>query len=148
MYLRILVAVDGSTTSDRAVREAIRLTQDQHAQVRGVHVEEDVPAMYFGYSDGVDLATLEDSVRQAGQEALDDAVATAGQAGVTMETALLPHNRQRVGDVIVAAAQEWSADLIVMGTHGRHGLAHLLLGSVAEAVVHQSSVPVLLLRAL
>ena len=147
MYRHILVATDGSTTSDKAVSEAIHLALDQHAQLRAVHVVEDIPPMYFGYPDGVDLATLHESVRQAGQEALERAAAAAQQVGVAMETALLPHNRARVGDVILAAAKEWAADLIVMGTHGRHGLAHLLVGSVAEAVVRGATLPVLLLRA-
>jgi nucleotide-binding universal stress UspA family protein len=147
MYRHILVATDGSTASDKAVSEAIRLTQDQHAQLRAVHVVEDIPAMYFAYSDGVDLAALQASVRQAGQEALERAAAAAQHVGVAMETVLLPQDRAGVGDVILAAAKEWPADLIIMGTHGRHGLAHLLVGSVAEAVVRGATLPVLLLHA-
>jgi nucleotide-binding universal stress UspA family protein len=146
VYQHILVAIDGSSTGDLAVREAVRLPQIQHAQLRGVHVLEDIPAMYFAFSNGVDLAALEESVREAGQEALDRAVAVAQQVGVQMEATLLPHDRHPVGDVLVAAARAWPADLIVMCTHGRHGLAHLLLGSVAEAVVRQASTPVLLVR--
>jgi nucleotide-binding universal stress UspA family protein len=55
-----------------------------------------------------------------------------------------------VGDAageILAEASRWGANLIVMGTHGRHGLAHLILGSVAEGVVQRAALPVLLLRA-
>jgi len=88
LYQRILVAIDGSSTGDLALREAIRLAQDQHAQLRGIHVLEDIPAMYAGLADGVDLAALDASVRQAGQEALDREVAGAQQAGVQMEAAL------------------------------------------------------------
>lgn len=146
MYKRVLVAVDGSPASIQAVGEAIAVAKDQQALLRAVHVIEDVPAMYFAYADGANLAMLEASVRQAGQEALDRAAATARQADVAMETFLLPHNRERVGEVIVAEARAWPADLIVLGTHGRHGLAHLLLGSVAEAVVRAAPVPILLVR--
>ena len=81
MYQHILVAIDGSSTGDLAVREAVRLPQIQHAQLRGVHVLEDIPAMYFAFSNGVDLAALEESVREAGQEALDRAVAGRSRSG-------------------------------------------------------------------
>jgi nucleotide-binding universal stress UspA family protein len=47
---------------------------------------------------------------------------------------------------ILAESARWGADLIVMGTHGRHGLAHLILGSVAEGVLRRATVPVLLVR--
>ena len=146
VYKRVLVAIDGSATSDRAAGEAIALAKEQQAQLRAVHVIEDVPRMYFAYADGANLAMLEASVRQAGQEALARASATACQADVALETVLLPHHRERVGDVIVAEARAWPADLIVIGMHGRHGLAHLLLGSVAEVVVRAAPVPLLLVR--
>ncbi|HEX2099233.1 MAG TPA: universal stress protein, partial [Candidatus Synoicihabitans sp.] len=53
----------------------------------------------------------------------------------------------RVAGVIVQEAKTWGADLIVMGTHGRRGIRHAVLGSDAEAVVHAAPVPVLLVRA-
>ena len=49
-------------------------------------------------------------------------------------------------EALVEAAKRWSADLIVLGTHGRRGLQHLVLGSVAEGVVRLAPVPVLLVR--
>ena len=52
----------------------------------------------------------------------------------------------RVAEVIVQAARDWKADLIVVGTHGRRGVSHLFLGSDAEAVARLSPVPVLLVR--
>jgi nucleotide-binding universal stress UspA family protein len=63
-----------------------------------------------------------------------------------VETELLETAGQRVADRIVEAAKRWEADLIVMGTHGRHGIQHLVLGSVAEAVIRSAPVPVLLVR--
>jgi nucleotide-binding universal stress UspA family protein len=53
----------------------------------------------------------------------------------------------RVADFILKEAQKWRADIIVMGTHGRRGINHVLLGSDAETVVKSSAVPVLLVRA-
>ena len=49
-------------------------------------------------------------------------------------------------EVIVEEARSWGADLIVMGTHGRRGFEHLVLGSISEGVVRRATVPVLLLR--
>lgn len=146
MYQRILVAVDGSPASKRALAEAIRLASDQHALLRIVHVIDDPYAYYAG--DGVSpdtIATVESAWRQAGQTILDSAANLARQNGVQPETALL-EREDRPSTVIVDDAKQWNADLLVLGTHGRHGLEELLLGSVAEGVVRTSSVPVLLLR--
>ena len=63
------------------------------------------------------------------------------------ESAVLETDIDEPAAEILAEADRWGADLIVMGTHWRHGLAHLILGSVAEGVVQRSNVPVLLLRA-
>ena len=65
--------------------------------------------------------------------------------GIKTTTALLEEGG-RIPDVGVAESKHWSADLIVLGTHGHHRIEHLLLGSVAEGVVRTTSVPVLLIR--
>ena len=63
-----------------------------------------------------------------------------------VETTLVEARGRRVADVIVAQAKKWKADVIVIGTHGREGLARVVLGSDAELVVRESPVPVLLVR--
>lgn len=71
----------------------------------------------------------------------------AREANITAETALLEtFGVTRVATEIVEAAKKWPADLIVLGTHGRRGFVHLLLGSVAEDVVRMAATPVLLIR--
>jgi nucleotide-binding universal stress UspA family protein len=74
------------------------------------------------------------------------AAAKAREAGVHAETALIKTEGRRVAAVIVEEAEGASSDLVIMGTHGRRGVEHLLLGSVAEGVVRRATVPVLLLR--
>lgn len=146
MYTRILVAIDGSVPSNRALREAIGLARDQMAQLRIVHVIEDPYAYYTEDSIPPEtIAALEQTWRQVGQKILDQAADLARQEGIQPETTLL-EQEERVSTVIVTEAARWHADLIVLGTHGRHGLEHLLLGSVAEGVVRTAPVPVLLLR--
>lgn len=70
----------------------------------------------------------------------------ASEAGVPVNTQLLKHPHAHIGADIVEEAARWGADLIVMGTHGRHGLERLMQGSHAEHVVRHTSVPVLSLR--
>ncbi|MFZ5593464.1 MAG: universal stress protein [Pseudomonadota bacterium] len=146
MYKRILIPVDGSSTSDRAVAEAINLAKDQQAELRFVHVVEE--ARVYWYGEGyIDIASLQASMREAGKTVLRKAEALAQQAGVAYQTALLDADSERAARVIVEEAERWPADVIVMGTHGRRGFDHMLFGSVAEGVVRIAPVPVLLIRA-
>lgn len=144
MYKRILVPIDGSSTSDRALQEAIKLIDAQPAQLRLVHVIDDL--QFLDAEGYVDYAELRELTRKIGQRALDKAEEIARQADITVESALLEANGERIAQVINTEAESWSADLIVIGTHGRSGFNHLLFGSVAEGVVRGASVPVLLVR--
>jgi nucleotide-binding universal stress UspA family protein len=65
---------------------------------------------------------------------------------VTVDAAILESHTRPVSDVILDDAAKWRADLVVMGTHGRRGFNRLLLGSDAERVLREASVPVLLVR--
>ena len=69
-------------------------------------------------------------------------------AGIQSETKLIKttQTNQRISEVIAKEAQKWPADLIVVGTHGRRGFSHFLLGSVAESIVRVATKPVLLIR--
>ena len=68
------------------------------------------------------------------------------ESGIEVETKLVEDYNGRIGAVISKEAEQWLADLLVVGTHGRKGLGHLLLGSVAEGVMRTASMPVLLVR--
>lgn len=144
MYQRILVPIDGSSTSDRALQEAIKLIDAQPALLRLVHVVDDL--QFLDTEGYVDYAALRELTRQIGERALAKAKEVAQQADITVETSLLDANGERIARVIDAEAVSWSADLIVIGTHGRAGFNHLLFGSVAEGVVRSATVPVLLVR--
>lgn len=144
MYQKILVPVDGSTTSNCALQEAIKLAQQHHAQLELVHVFEDI--LYWVDESYVNYAELQETVRESSEKILAEAQALVQQAGLTTETKLLEAKGQRIANVIVAEAERWQADLIVIGTHGRSGFSRLLLGSVAEGVVRTATIPVLLIR--
>ncbi|MGO4155674.1 universal stress protein [Cupriavidus sp. YAF13] len=145
-YKKIVVAVDGSATSDLALAEAIRIAGTGGAQVLALYVVDNGQLMFdVAYYDPTPvLQALTDS----GERALAAAAQRLGAQGVRHETRLVA--QQAVGGDIASAvndaAAEWGADLIVIGTHGRRGVRRLVLGSVAESVIRQASVPVLLVR--
>jgi nucleotide-binding universal stress UspA family protein len=146
MYQRILVPIDGSQTSERALQEVIRVA-NRAAQLRLVYVLEEnylLDAEGYAY---IDLADLQKAMRHTGERTLALAAEKVRQSGMTAETVLLEASGERIANVIENEAKHWQADLIVIGTHGRSGLNRLLLGSVAEGLVRVATVPVLLVRA-
>ena len=146
MYERILVPVDGSDTAKRGLDEAIKLAKVLGSQLRLVHIV-DKSALALNPEAGVAAAPLADEFSEDGRIVLDDAKALAAAQGADVEAVLHDNFMGRVADLIVQEAKTSRADLIVMGTHGRRGIRHAVLGSDAEAVVHAASVPVLLVRA-
>jgi len=147
MYRRIIVAVDGSETSQAALKAAADLCTVFKSQLRIVYVVDLSPVFtgdnYYVPPDGVESALIE-----SGNKILAAAGAAAKQTGCAAETTLikLDQMNERVADVLVREAASWPADLIVVGTHGRRGLTRLFLGSVAEGVARLSTIPVLLLH--
>jgi nucleotide-binding universal stress UspA family protein len=150
MYSRILVATDGSETSDLAIEQAARLAKDQHARLRIVHVIEQSRLAFAAAGPvAIDLEAILQALRKTGQEALDRGCAVARRLDADAETAIVGEDAvdYRVAVVLADEARRWNADLIVLGTHGRRGIDHLLMGSVAEAVVRIAPAQVLLGRA-
>ncbi len=146
MFKRILVAVDGSDTAELALQESIRLAREVQAQLRLVYVI-DVVNLNVG-AEFLFPSEVSAVLARTGQDVLDKAGAVASAAGVPVETALIRIDTlgQRIPEMIAADAEAWPADLIVIGTHGRRGLSHLFLGSVAEGVMRVATKPVLLMR--
>ena len=144
-YQRILVPVDGSDSALLGAREAIRLARDQGAALRYVHVV-DESAVGLTLDGFVAFNDIIDALRESGRDALDSACRVAREAGIEPESIMVEEFSGRVSDAIVEQARSWPADLIVMGTHGRRGLHHALMGSEAEGVLHKAPVPLLLVR--
>ncbi|KWR89410.1 universal stress protein [Cupriavidus sp. IDO] len=145
-YSKIVVAVDGSSTSDLALAEAIRNAGQSGATVLALYVVDSATPLFdAGY---YDPGQLQKAFVESGERALQSAARRLAAANVPHETQLV--NEAAVpGDIgasINEAARKWGADLLVIGTHGRRGVRRLVLGSVAEAVIRQSSMPVLLVR--
>jgi nucleotide-binding universal stress UspA family protein len=105
-------------------------------------------AMISGKADYVDFNKVRKTAMGYGEEELNKAKQLAKKGGVEAETKLIEIRQtgERVRDKISKDADEWPADLIVIGTHGRRGFSSLLMGSVAEGLVRMATKPVLLIR--
>ena len=139
---RILVPVDFSAHSDRAIEYAVTMGKHFGACVELFHVVED-PFGSGGWGSEVYMSDL-DGLRQ---RALDDAKTRLERCRSTQGAGSLPLvatvRMGHVANTIVEYAKTIQADLVVMGTHGRTGLAHFIIGSVAERVVRLAPCPVL-----
>ncbi|HTS41247.1 MAG TPA: universal stress protein [Xanthobacteraceae bacterium] len=149
MYKQILVAVDGSETSNLALREAIKLAKDQKAKLRLVHVVDETPAYLMMDAEAPYLvADLQKALQTVGQKVLSTCADVVREAGIEADTTLKTTKAigLRIYEAIEEEATRWPADLIVIGTHGRRGFRRLMLGSVAEGVTRIATKPVLLIR--
>ena len=145
MYKHILCPVDGSTTSNCGMMEAIHLAKDQNAKLRFLHVID----MYFPILDATgdfNVVYIDDVLRENGKKVLKNAEAAAHKAGVEADSRMVEAIGGRVSKFVMHQVKEWPADLIVMGTHGLRGIERLVMGSDAETIVRTSLVPVLLVR--
>lgn len=139
---RILVAIDGSTSSTEAVAFAVELAAEHKAELIFVHVVprlDVVPVAGFGAIGGA----FPREVSEHDRTQLDEATAVASEHEVVSTTAIL---RGDTVDEIVAYADSLDADLIVVGSRGHGTLASTLLGSVSRGVLGESKRPVLIVR--
>jgi nucleotide-binding universal stress UspA family protein len=135
---RFLVPTDFTDTSERALDWAVDLASRVGAAVTVMHAYE-IPIM--GFPDGALIASPEiaTKIADAARAGLERTVARVKDRGVALDSIL----RDGIAfEEINAVAQSIRADLIVIGTHGRRGLARALLGSVAENVIRTSTIPV------
>ncbi len=140
---RILVPVDGSSCSRRAVRESIALAEACGSRLTFLSVIDDPLRGLHGISES--MGTYEDvlsALKRAGREALEAAAAAAAAAGVPAACRLVS-GRAPVDAILET---ERDHDLTVLGTHGRHGVSRAFLGSVTEGVLRQSRLPHLVVR--
>jgi nucleotide-binding universal stress UspA family protein len=138
---RLVVATDFSETADRALAAAIDLARSLSAQIVLVHVY--APVMVLPPPlDMVSLPAVFPNLMPKMEAAIDARAARVHDAGLACEVELIEGNPQVE---ICRYAETVQAELIVLGTHGRSGLYHAVLGSVAERVIHRSTRPVLVI---
>lgn len=148
MYSKILVAIDDSATSQKALNEAIQIARASNAALCIAHAADEGLLAQHGMGIGtyIDVEKTKAAIRSSAEALLQSAAQIAADAGIKAETRLLEATDMRVAELIAAGAAEFDADLIVVGTHGRRGFQRLLVGSVAENLVRLAGTSLLLVR--
>ncbi|WP_335997446.1 universal stress protein [Acinetobacter johnsonii] len=143
-YQNILVPVDGSETSYAAVAQAAELAKAFGGKITVVQVLALDPYIAAEYISATQTNDLIERARTSVLKTLDEAAAKFSNLGIPVEAKLL--EGQVVHREIIREAETSKADLIVIGSHGRTGLKRLFLGSVAQNVLGEAHIPVLVVR--
>jgi nucleotide-binding universal stress UspA family protein len=142
MFKNILIPVDGSPTSDKALTQGSELAKTLGANVVVLYVIENPVALY-GMSDTISYQhELYEDLRKQAERILERAKKVVQQTGVNVQTMLFEGTRP--ADIILQEQNNY--DLIVMGTHGRKGVNRWLMGSVAEGVLRRAQKPCLIIH--
>lgn len=144
MYQRILVPIDGGDTSADGVDEAVRLAALTGAELRLMHVVVAADHTNGFESGAVYCAEVLPRMQQAGARLLAAAARRAARCGVTVGTTLAETMTGQIAKRVVSEARAWRADVIVIGSHGRHGVDRFFMGSIAEQLARTAPVPVLI----
>lgn len=145
-FQQILVPVDGSPLSEKALDQAIGLARLSGGRLRLLHVIDELVYVTGFESAASYLHEIVPLMRGAGQKLLDHYREKAASQGVEADTVLLAQGPGRICDRVAEQALLAHADLIIVGSHGRRGMGRLLLGSDAEQIVRHAPVPVMVVR--
>jgi len=143
-YRRILVPVDGSDLSKKAFRKATSLAKKFGSEVAIIHVYERLPGSWgIPGMEGLDLPVEQiiEQTKEAAERLTREYEKIGKEMGVEISSSMVEGDP---ADEIIKTSDEF--DMIVMGTHGRGGLLHLLIGSTAERVARHACCPVFLIR--
>lgn len=147
MFKHILVPTDGSPLSEGTVSRAISFAKDAGARITFFYAQPDFPMPIYGEGALIDPTTPEQFSKSAEAEArkiLESAKSEADAAGVAADTDTVVNEVPY--EAVIDAAERHGCDLIFMASHGRRGIAGLLLGSETQKVLTHSKVPVLVYR--
>ncbi len=148
MYKKVLVPLDGSALAECTLSHVKNLFKDGFVgEVTLLNVVKlDLPWTVMGseYPQVIDINAIRETLFIASRKYLADIESRLGSEGIKVKTESLEGNRP--ADTITEYAQKKGMDMIIIGTHGYTGLKKLMLGSVAFGVLHQSHIPVLLIR--
>jgi nucleotide-binding universal stress UspA family protein len=138
---KILIPTDGSEHSIRAAEYGISIAKTHDAQIMVVYVMDEVVIDRF--SKVTEREHIEAELKADGQRHINFVLGLAEKQGISGTSFLM---KGRPFEQIVHLAKELNADIIVMGTYGRRGADRILMGSVAERVIHYASCPVLVIK--
>jgi len=138
MYTTILYAADFDEVGENAAKKAALLAKENNAKLHMVHVIEPIPA--YAYPGLASFSNIEASIKQQAEKSL---LEMSEQVGVDKDCAHLALGSTK--HEVLRLADELSADLILVGSHGKHGM-QLILGSTATAILHGAHCDVLVVR--
>lgn len=142
MYKKILIATDGSDHSEEAVKHGLTMAKRSGATVTALHVVEVVhPSRSISSPTSLLLDEQIEEIKEEGKKIVQNVVKRGKEMGVEVHPVVAEGHP---ANEIIEHAKE--CDLVVVGTLGRSGISHLLLGSVAEKVVRHAPVPVLVVK--
>lgn len=142
-FKTILFATDFSEGSDFAFQYALSLAKQFDSKILVVHIINEPVDLRGFYVPHISFDKLEEEIEQGAEKLMEQFCRKHMHGYENFETFVLPGIPY---DEIINKATELNADLIVMGTHGRTGLDHVLFGSTAEKVVRKSAIPVMTIR--
>jgi nucleotide-binding universal stress UspA family protein len=137
-FKKILIAIDDGPPAEKIASVGFNLAKKMKAEIAVISVVDTTILMPDDGSSSAELANMIKNEYRESQQMLVDKVFKGYKVWLFVENGN-PY------EVILKVALEWEADVIVLGTHGRTGLSHLLMGSVAEKVVRHSSIPLFIL---
>lgn len=142
-FKTILFAADFSESSDYAFQYAHSLAKQFNARLLVVHIINEPVDLRGFYVPHISFEKLEEEIEEGAQKMMEKFCRTHIRDYDNFESFILPGIPY---EEIIKKAEEESADLIIMGTHGRAGIDHVLFGSTAEKVVRKSPIPVMTIR--
>jgi nucleotide-binding universal stress UspA family protein len=135
---KILIALDDGPASEKVASNGFQLAQQLHAEIALISVVDTTALMTDGGVTPAEMANIMKSDCKKNQQMIMDKVFKEYKVWNFVEEG-------KPFEVILRVAEEWEADVIVLGTHGRTGLSHLLMGSVAEKVIRHSVKPLFII---
>jgi nucleotide-binding universal stress UspA family protein len=142
-FKHIVATTDLSPESFSAVSYAAHLARSQGSKLTVVHVAHSTSLVFTDFAPPIDMVNIDAAIEQAAVEQLDEWVArhlhNVPRVDVTVRRGI-------THEVICEVAKEVDASVIVIATHGRKGIGHLFLGSVAERVIRDAPCPVLVVK--
>jgi nucleotide-binding universal stress UspA family protein len=147
MFKHILLPTDGSERSEHTMQQGIALAKQLGARVTGLHVMQDYPLIAYvdwGPIDPLTEERFQEESKQRAEKYLANVSEAASAAGVACSCE--SRTSDHPWEAIIAVAQERGCDLIFMASHGRRGLAGLLMGSETNKVLTHTDIPVLVWR--
>ena len=141
MFSKVLVPVDGSDNSLRALDAALLLSEKLGSEVTAIHVMEEIPVLHI-QSEKLLRKLIEDYKKEL-QLILSRCSEIAAKKGLSIKTKLIQGN---ASSTILDFCEKGKYDVIVMGSRGRGEFKELVLGSVSSKVVHHACCPVMIIR--